>query len=459
MILKMKNLLIILIICIPPLVQSKTLPALEVSSNQRYIVSSEKAPFFWLGDTAWELIHRLNREEIDLYLKDRSEKGFTVIQTVILAEIDGLNTPNAYGDKPLIDNDPTQLNEKYFEHVDYVLSKAEEYGLYVGLLPTWGDKFNLKWGKGPVIFNSENAGKYGELVAQRYHKRSNIIWILGGDRLPETDEQYAVVRAMAKGIRKVDQQNLMTYHPKGDTKATDAFNDEWLQLDMFQSGHSRDTKDYEFVWNSKKITPVRPIINGEPRYENISEKFWDPGVHTWLADSDVRVCAYWSMFAGGAGYTYGCNDIWQMYDVGREPVIKARTGWKEAMQLPGARQMKYVKALFEYFLWQETENDQSLILNKNPENPEFQMALMANKKDFILAYTPWGNELVIDLPKMDAEKIVAYWFNPRSGDIAKVGEYSTNKEETFKPWSNGRGSDFVLILLDESSIDNYPNFN
>jgi hypothetical protein len=113
-----------------------------------------------LGGTAWELIHRLDKEEIDKYLTDRAEKGFTVIQTVILAELDGLNTPNAYGDKPLLNNDPTKLNKKYFELVDYVLDKADELGLYVGLLPTWGDKFNRKWGAGPEIFNTTNAEKF-----------------------------------------------------------------------------------------------------------------------------------------------------------------------------------------------------------------------------------------------------------------------------------------------------------
>ena len=49
--------------------------------------------FFWLGDTAWELFHRLNREEADKYLKNRAE-GFTVIQAVAMAEFDGLTEPN-----------------------------------------------------------------------------------------------------------------------------------------------------------------------------------------------------------------------------------------------------------------------------------------------------------------------------------------------------------------------------
>ncbi|HYX10110.1 MAG TPA: DUF4038 domain-containing protein, partial [Bacteroidales bacterium] len=80
------------------LVKAQELPLLKVSDNQKYIVTQNNKPFFWLGGTAWELIHRLNKDEIDLYLTDRAKKGFTVIQTVVLAELDGLNTPNAYGE-------------------------------------------------------------------------------------------------------------------------------------------------------------------------------------------------------------------------------------------------------------------------------------------------------------------------------------------------------------------------
>ena len=115
--------------------QAKT-PWLEITDNGRYLQTEDGTPFFWLGGTAWELLHRLNREEVIAYLDNRAAKGFTVIQTVALAELDGLNTPNAYGHKPLMDNDPTRLNDAYFKHVDFVFSEAERRGMYIGFLPT-----------------------------------------------------------------------------------------------------------------------------------------------------------------------------------------------------------------------------------------------------------------------------------------------------------------------------------
>src|SRR5437868_393668 len=97
---------------------SAALPQLKVSDNKRFLVTAEGKPFFYLGDTAWELFHRLSREDADTYLKDRAARKFTVIQAVAIAEFDGLTAPNAYGHRPLADNDPTKPNEDYFKHVD-----------------------------------------------------------------------------------------------------------------------------------------------------------------------------------------------------------------------------------------------------------------------------------------------------------------------------------------------------
>ena len=66
------------------------LPLLKVSANKHYLITADGRPFFWLGDTGWELFHKLNKEEAIAYFKKRSEQGFNVIQAVALAELDGL---------------------------------------------------------------------------------------------------------------------------------------------------------------------------------------------------------------------------------------------------------------------------------------------------------------------------------------------------------------------------------
>ncbi len=440
--------IVVIFHCLPGFSQGDRLPLLKISEDNRYLLTQDDQPFLWLGDTAWELFHRLNRAETIQYLDDRAAKGFTVIQAVILAELDGLNTPNANGDLPFVNNEPTKWNESYFRHVDFVIQEAEKRGLYVGLLPTWGDKFNKAWGVGPEIFTPFNAETYGKMLAHRYSGSNNIVWIMGGDRWPEDEEDKRIIRGMVNGIRKADNLHLITYHPSGGKKATDYFDEDWLDIDMFQSGHDRRVKDYKFVLASRRINQVRPVINGEPRYENHPNRF-KPEVFGWMDDSDVRTSAYWTMLTGAAGYTYGCHDIWQMFSADRKPISKARSYWKESLDLPGANDIRHLKELLETFAWQEMEYDPSIILNNNPEDSAFMVSSIGKKKDYIIAYTPMGKPISIDLSKMQAENILAYWLNPRDGQVKEIGKYKKTDRPELAPWSDGRGSDFVLILTDE----------
>jgi len=155
---------------------------LRVTPDGHALQFEDGTPFFWLGDTAGELFHRLTKEEIKTYFENRAAKGFNVIQAVVLAEFSGLTKPNRYGDVPLFENDPAIPIEKYFAFVDQVISLAASENLFTGLLPTWGDKVTPKWRAGPAVFNPDNAYSYGLFLGRRYAKTPNILWILGGDR-------------------------------------------------------------------------------------------------------------------------------------------------------------------------------------------------------------------------------------------------------------------------------------
>ena len=56
---------------------------------------------------------------------------------------------------------------------------------------------------------------YGELLGRRY-KNSDLVWIIGGDRLVDDEEKLTIWRAMAEGLRIGDEgQHLITFHPRG----------------------------------------------------------------------------------------------------------------------------------------------------------------------------------------------------------------------------------------------------
>jgi hypothetical protein len=418
-----------------------------VSKDQRHLIFADGRPFFYLGDTAWELFHRLNREEADRYLENRAAKGFTVIQAVVLAELDGLKTPNAYGEVPLTNLDPTRPNEKYFQQVDYIVNKAQSLGMFIGMLPTWGDKWNKQWGAGPEVFTPENAYAYGKFLGNRY-KDEPIIWILGGDRNPADEEDMEIVRAMARGLAEGDGGNhLMTYHPMGGNSSSKFFHsDSWLSFDLFQSGHAgRDLPNYKFTAADRNLTPPKPTLDGEPRYEDHPVN-WKPVENGWFYDDDIRQAAYWSMMAGACGHTYGNHNIWQMWQEGRDPISWARTNWRQALDYPGAFQVGYMKQFFEKYPWQSMEPDQSLILNENPKDGTYEEAMISSKKDLLFAYTPYGKPLKIDMERLMPDKVNATWFNPRDGRFLPAGDLDTKGTHEFTPQSMGKGSDWVLVL-------------
>ncbi len=432
----------------------KKLPRLRVFRQEnhachgRYLVTDTGKPFFYLADTAWELFHRLTREETELYLKDRAAKGFTVIQAVALAELDGLGTPNAYGHTPLHRNDPTQPNEEYFRHVDFGVNLAQELGLYIAMLPTWGDKVNKKWGVGPEIFTPENARVYGEFLGKRYRNKP-IIWILGGDRPVDTETHLAIWRAMAEGLRQGDGgTHLITYHPNGGNHSSQWLHrEEWLDFNMLQSGHhARPVPNYEMIQKDYRLQPVKPCMDGEPNYEN-HPIHWDPK-NGWFNDHDVRRAAYWALLAGAHGHTYGCHDIWQMYEPGkRKPISHARTAWKEALHLPGASQMRHAKQLMLSRPMLLRIPDQSLIAGDPGKGLEHVRAARGADGSYAFIYLPIAKTVRVHLDALSGKSIRAWWFNPRNGQAQRIGEFVRRGEREFTPpGGQSREEDWVLVL-------------
>lgn len=430
---------------------------LKVSPNGHYLQYEDGAPFFYLGDTAWELLHRLNREQADRYLENRARKGFTVIQTVILAQIGGLTVPNPYGDLPLTGEDPTRPNEAYFRHVDYVVKKAESLGLYVGLLPTWGSYWNLTPGtnRRGGIFTVDNARAYGRYLGKRYKDKA-VIWILGGDRTITSEQERAVIDAMAAGLEEGDgKTHLKTFHPIGPGMSSSHLHDApWLDFNMYQSSHAAQDHDNglyaEHDWS---LQPPKPTLDGEPRYEQIPVGFYYPNYNRFIRfdDYDARQAAYWSLFAGACGHTYGNNSIWQMWEPGREPAIFADIPWYDALDHPGALQMGFVRRLFESRPFQMLEPYPSMLKAGPSTGGAKVRALRANNGSFAFIYSPRGESFTVDKNTLKARRVKELWYDPRYGVTRPLHSTDNWGYQTYAPPTSGRGNDWILILEDEAA--------
>ena len=277
--------------------------------RERGLINQHGYPFFWLGDTAWELVHRLTRDEITRYADVRQRQGSNVAQFVILAELDGLNVPNPQGHRPLVDNDPTEPNEPYFEDVDFAVKTLNDRGIAACLLPTWGDKFNQKWGVGPEVFTPDNAAVFGDWLGDRY-KDAAVVWMLGGDRPCESDEHREIVRGMAEGVRyATGGRQLLTYHPNGGSTSVEAFGGDpiWLDFHCVQSGHAIGADPAALVRRCMEQTQ-KPVLEAEPAYEDHPKmsRDWKSHEGYWSADEVVAGLRA-AIDAGSPGVTYGCH--------------------------------------------------------------------------------------------------------------------------------------------------------
>ena len=391
----------------------------RVNVDGRRLVFPDGSPFFWLGDTAWELFHRLSKDETEEYFRSRSAQGFNVAQIVALAEYDGLRTPNRAGHLPFEGLDPTKPKEAYWAHVDWAIDRAAAHGLYVGLLPTWGDKINQAWGIGPVIFDATNAHAYGRWLGRRMAHRDNVIWINGGDRNPGGRKD--VWRALAAGLREGDDshERLMTFHPQGDRSSADDFHDDrWLDFNMMQTGHGNPDLGNvrRMARASYERTPPKPVVDGEPRYENhpigfdMKRGYYDAG--------DVRQAVYTGVFLGGAGVTYGCHAMWQFAQDRFEPVNNPISHWRYSLGLPGADQMRHLKAL-------------ALSLPFLTMRPDFGAAAPTLRGGGIVAIYSADGAPIVGVGKGE-------WFDPTRGKRQPAEDGTPPKRE-------GRVNDWVWI--------------
>ena len=425
---------------------------LEVSRNGRYLVTVDGKPFFWLADTAWELFHRLNREEAIRYLEKRQSQGFNVIQAVALAELDGLRTPNPYGEVPLVNENPTTPNPAYFEHVDFIIDQAAQLGMYIALLPTWGDKvFKAGWGTGPEIFTVENARIYGRWIGNRYKDRENIIWIIGGDRTPrEKSTDVKIWQSMAAGVAEGfggNEKALMSFHPQPRDpggSSTWFHEDKWLDFNMHQTGHC-PKNTYLNITHDYQLSPVKPVIDGEPMYEEhpICFKASENG---YSMARDIRRIMYWNVFAGAFGQTYGCHDIWQMYDQDRDGINGPLRPWHKALDLPMAHQVRHLKNLMLSRPFLSRIPDQSLIRTDQQDGVDYVIATRDENGEYAMIYFPTGKNVLLDLKNLQGDEFKTWWYDPRTGVAFEGTDLKKHTGLEIQPPSTGMGNDWVLVI-------------
>ncbi len=457
---------------------------LQVSANGRFLEHADNSsPFFWLGDTAWHLIE-LNPTEVDKYLAHRASQGFNLIQgpTIIRTKpFGGFNNihdsllANYKGEVAFSKLNPLTLNEKYLQHIDYIVDKANANGLYVALASIWGSTFDK-------VFDVDNSNEAYEIARQlgdRYKNKSNVIWIVSGeyqkiawetkarDRTSPSRGELNLLQRFAEGLEfGHGGKNLMTIHPDGRRSSYEHFgNAAWLDFNMIQTFDldNRNATIVEDIWNSR---PVKPVINAEPGYENRNKgSTGDP-----MSAFKVRYEAYLSVFQGAFGHTYGQWDIWQAKDSAGNFIDQAgQKNWWDDLNAQGADDMRHLRALIESRPFVSRIPAQTMFVGAtgNYKNLAKQRATSDINRSYSFVYFPQASTpITINLTQLSGTAISAWWFNPRdglvydnSGTLLKHAQpfntYNINSTPrvSFDPPGSTTDEDWVLVL--DVSSKNY----
>jgi hypothetical protein len=413
----------------------------KLSEGNRFLTDQNDKPFFWSGDAAWSIIVQLKREEVDYYLDDRKQKGFTVIMVNLIDHKFGSNAPaNIYNELPFKDKPFISPNENYFSHADYVIQAAAQRGIIILLCPLYlGWEYgNEGWAEDVKKADLVDLRIWGQYVGKRYADDDNIIWCIGGDADPSPLKDK--VLECVKGILDYDNRHLFTSHNNPEFLTINPWKgEEWLTINNV---YSYSLSLYELCKSAYDQKPMMPYFMIESAYENEHN----------TTPQQLRSEAYWPVLCGAMGHIFGNCPIWHF---GSAPGWCGITDWKIQLDYPGSVSIDYVQRLFRSRPWHLLipDFDHQVMIDGYGQwgAKDYTSTACASDGTTIISYLPAGRQVTIDLSKITGKKARCWWYNPGNGTATKYGTFPAEGLVQFNPPSDG---DWVLVI-DDASI-NYP---
>ena len=190
--------------------------------------------------------------------------------------------------------------------------------------------------------------------------------------------------------------------------------------------------------------PIKPVVDMEAWYEGHLNDMPTGGKNCRATAWHCRRRAYFVIFAGSFGHTYGARGL--AYQI-------AGDSWKQALYLPGGDDMGHIRELLESqarpFL--KLGPDQSLITQGQSRSYDsHKQAARSADGSYAYVYSADGSGFSVDLTKLGGEgdEIAARWFNPREGGYqGATGPHDRIASQAFvPPGSPAADNDWVLVL-------------
>ena len=231
---------------------------------------------------------------------------------------------------------------------------------------------------------------------------------------------------------------------------------------MRQNGHVVEfTGRYDQTRADYDRTPVKPVLDGEPIYEDHPVSFKAKELGHSIA-ADVRRPLYWNLFSGAFGHTYGHHSVWQMWKPGKEPINNPLMPWFEAIEQPGAAQMQHGRRLIESRPFLTRIPDDSVIVETNiptamPGTGSRHFAATRDEAgSYAMVYAPVGRAFQSAHEqdhRRESEGLVVQ--SARRRRRRRSGEFANTGEREFTPPNPGEHLDWVLVLDDAAK--NFPD--
>ena len=409
---------------------------LKPAAGNRYLTLPDGSPFFWLGDAAWSLIAQLDREDVDFYLDDRKNKGFTVVLVNLIEHKFCTNAPSDfYGDLPFNGKPFGSPNEKYLEQADYIISAAAKRKIVVLLAPVYlgYDCKDEGWCKEVREASDLDLYTYGKYVGERFKKFANVVWIIGGDTDP-TGVKGKILEII-RGIRENDAVHMFSAHNQPGSMAITPWQGEsWLTINNV---YSYDSVLYTHFKTAFRMKPAMPFYLCESAYENEHES----------TPRQLRSQAYQAILSGAMGHIFGNCPIWHF---GAMENWCNKTDWKTELNNSGSVSMYYFQKLFRSRAWYSLipDFDHRVIVSGFGEwgCRNYITSALTGDGNTLIAYVPSGTTFTVDLGKISGNKAICRWYNPSDGKVTESGKFRTTGLQQFSAPSD---DDWVFVVDNE----------
>jgi hypothetical protein len=416
---------------LPPFISS-------TSHDGHYFVDQSGKPFYVRGDSPWSLPVDLTPADAELYIANRKTYG---VNAMIMSALGAVANGGPHDDgrtvdgiRPFIDRDVTLLEPRYWDRLHYYVTLARDAGITVLLYPidSWviGHSFRPK--------NLEQCGQYGQSVAARFSDLPNIVWMSGGDYIPNTDDPAAgsdadrCINKMMGGIRDAGDNRLFSIQLVASNSTDNPYwapRVDWNFVYTYPPSFTQLRRAYE-------LSPARPAIMGESNYEGENNQ---PDTPPTTMES-LRRQAWWTITSGGTGDFYGSDD-WEFLP-----------GWQDRLDSPGLAQARSTWSLLEAIQWWRLvpDTDQRLITSGagdcSPGNVDVLdrdcvTGAVSADGDLAVVFVPTSREFTLNTTRLKPG-ITFEWVDPVSGT-----RLPTSKETSYTtPGVNSAGAtDWLLI--------------